>query len=148
MKTSIKFKILCAIFSTSLCFAQHESSKLSECKSLTIQLFQGNTSAGEPLTKCLVSLASECESAMNSYNEFSKNIALQTKEALADQLISLEAQKESAKKMKENAQSAMINNVSQNIINQSNSYAKPNAKTQQNIGEKCVNRPGYGCTQQ
>lgn len=151
MKTIKKFQLLFAFFFATIYFAQQENSKLAECESLTIQLFKGNTQAGEELTKCLVSLAYEGSEAIKIYNRFTENIASQSQEALQEQLNDLENKRAQAKQFREQTQSAMINNISQNIITQAQNYsnsANSPQKTQQNSSSKCVNRPGYGCSQQ
>lgn len=150
MKTTFKFQLLFGLLLSLLSFAQTEYNKLSECKSLTIQLFKGNKNAGDDLTKCLVSLAYQGGDLINEYNRFSENMANQSQEELQGQLDNLEVQRSQAQKMRQETQSAMINDVTQNIITQTQniSDANVNKPGQKSTITKCVNRPGYGCGQQ
>ena len=132
MKTTAQLQIITALFLASFCQAQEENNKLAECKSITIQLFQGNNSVSKDLTKCLISLAQQGGNGIPEYNRFSESIASQTQESLNMQLKNLESQRAFAQKNRENAQTAMINNVSQNIITQTQNVVGSNASQSTN----------------
>ena len=134
MKTTAQLQIITALFLGTFFQAQQENDKLAECKSITIQLFQGNNSVSKDLTKCLVSLGQQGGNGITEYNKFSESIASQTQESLKKQLENLESQRAFAHKNRENAQTAMINNVSQNIITQTQNFVGSNGS--QNTNKK------------